>query len=675
MGEERQAADVVVTAKTVVTMDKEYTLHSPGAVAVKGDSIIAVGPKDEIVTAYEAKEQVDCGKAVVMPGLVNAHGHAPMTLLRGLADDLRLDVWLMGYMMPVEREFVSPHFCWLGTQLAAAEMIRSGTTTFMDMYYYEEAVADAAAQAGLRAVCAQSVLKFPSPDAMSYEEALERTRDFIVRWKGHSLIVPAIAPHAPYTVTPQLLEDAVSLALEFDVPMHIHVAETGQEVEDHRQEFGMNPVPWLQKLGVFEAKVTAPHSVHVDASDIRTYARYNVGVSHNPSSNLKLASGIAPVKEMLEADVNVGIGTDGAASNNDLDMFEELRLASLLAKVDTMNPTVVPARTTLEMATIMGARAMHIEELTGSLEPGKRADLVVVSMQGVRHTPHFSRDVESVYSRLVYATHAEDVQHVMVNGQWLMRDRQLLTVGVEALKEEANELAGEIDDFLAKREESVLSKLIAIGGVAQEKTFEVQVKVTTEDLAELEEKLLTEKEVITVTRGTNRQQYDTYFLFEDRWGSVLRYREDEVRALKGDEITDVIYRLTLTTKAKEREYENSVLLSRSRFDAHATRSLRFYREYFQPQKEIAVQKNRRRYHIRYGDTDFAVNLDRISEPQGMGSFMEIKSRTWSRQDAERKAALISELLTFLKVPEEAIVKEEYVQMTERQSDRAKQQSE
>jgi 5-methylthioadenosine/S-adenosylhomocysteine deaminase len=674
MGEERQAVDVVVTAKTVITMDEEYTLHSPGAVAVSGESITAVGPQDEILAAYEAEERVDCGEAVVMPGLVNAHGHAPMTLLRGLADDLRLDVWLMGYMMPVEREFVSPHFCWLGTQLAAAEMIRSGTTTFMDMYYYEEAVADAAAQAGLRAVCAQSVLKFPSPDAMSYEEALERTRDFIVRWKGHSLVVPAIAPHAPYTVTAQLLEDAVSLALEFDVPMHVHVAETGQEVEDHRQEYGMNPVPWLKGLGVFEAKVTAPHSVHVDASDIRTYARYDVGVSHNPSSNLKLASGIAPVKEMLEAGVNVGIGTDGAASNNDLDMFEELRLASLLAKVDTMNPTVVPARTTLEMATIMGARAMHIDDLTGSLEPGKRADLVVVSMEGVRHTPRFSRDVESVYSRLVYATHAEDVQHVMVNGQWLMRDRQLLTVGVEALKEEADELAGEIDDFLAKREESVLSKLIAIGGVAQEKTFEVQVKVKTEDLQELEETLLTEEEVITVTRGTNRQQYDTYFLFEDRWGSVLRYREDEVRALKGDEITDVIYRLTLTTKAKEREYENSVLLSRSRFDAHATRSLRFYREYFQPQKELAVQKNRRRYHIRYGDTDFAVNLDRISEPQGMGSFMEIKSRTWSRQDAERKAALISELLTFLRVPEEAIVKEEYVQMAERQSDRAKQQS-
>ncbi len=664
MGKDRNQIDTLITADTVLTMDGDYTIHAPGAVAVTKNTITAVGPVEELTAAFEARERVDAGHAVLMPGLINTHGHAPMTLLRGLADDLRLDVWLMGYMMPVEREFVTPRFCWLGTQLAAAEMIRSGTTTFMDMYYFEEAVADAAAQAGLRAVCAQSILKFPTPDAMSYEEALARTRDFIVRWKGHNLVLPAISPHAPYTVTPQLLEDAVSLALEFDVPMHIHVAETAQEVEDHRKQYGSSPVPWLRQLGVFEAKVTAPHSVHVDADDIRIYARHNVGVAHNPSSNLKLASGLAPVAEMLAAGLNVGIGTDGPASNNDLDMFEELRLASLIAKVATMNPTAVPARQTLEMATIMGARAMHIDHLTGSLEPGKRADLIVVATDGIRHTPHFQHDSENVYSRLVYATHAEDVQHVMANGQWLMRDRQLLTVEVEALKEEADALAGRIDALLIRREESVLRKLIAIGGVAQEKTFEVQVKVETGELDALEATLLAAKDVLTVTRGSNRVQYDVYFLFDDRWGSVLRYREDEVRDLKSGEIIDLIYRLTLTTKTKEREYENSVLLSHSRFDAPANRSLRFYREYFAPQQEIAVQKKRRRYHVRYGDTDFAINLDRIVQPEGMGAFLEIKSRTWSRQDAEHKATLIGELLAFLDVPQASIVKEEYVELAE-----------
>ena len=436
------------------------------------------------------------------------------------ADDLRLDVWLMGYMMPVEREFVNPHFSWLGTQLAAAEMIRSGTTTFMDMYYFEEAVADASAQAGLRAVCAQSILKFPTPDSGSYDESIERTRDFAARWKGHPLIIPAIAPHAPYTVTPQLLEDAVSLALEFDIPLHIHIAETAQEVEDHRKEYDMPPVPWLKKFGVFEAKTTAAHCVHLDDGEMRTFLHHNVGVAHNPSSNLKLSSGIAPINKMLEMGLDVGIGTDGVASNNDLDMFEELRLASFLAKVDTADPTALPARKAIEMATIMGARAMHMEALTGSLEPGKRADLIAVSMEDVRHTPYFQRDPEGIYSRLAYATHATDVKHVMVNGQWLMQDRQLLTVDTKALQEEASALAEKIDTFLSKREESVLSKLVAIGGVAQDKTFEVQVKVQLQDLEGLEARLMA-TEGITIIRGSQRHQYDTYYMFDDSFFNFL----------------------------------------------------------------------------------------------------------------------------------------------------------
>ncbi len=655
--------DLILTSDFVVTMNAEYDMYVPGGIAIAGQNIVAVGPKDEIIQAYSAKEQVHAGNAVISPGLINAHGHAPMVLLRSLADDLRLDVWLMGYMMPVEGNFVNPHFCWLGTQLAAAEMLRCGTTTFMDMYYFEDAVADAAVHAGMRAVCAQSVLKFPSPDATSYEEGLARSRNYIMRWKDHPLIVPGIAPHAPYTVTPDLMEAAISLALEFDVPLHIHVAEMAQEVKDHRAEYQMSVVPWLERLGTFETKATAAHCVHLEENELRTLQRYNVGIAHNPSSNMKLASGIAPVAKMLELGLNVGVGTDGAASNNDLDMIEEIRLASFLAKVATMNPTTLPARRAWEMGTIMSARALHIEHLTGSLEAGKRADLVIISMNDPRNTPYFQWDSDSIYARLVYASHQEDVQDVMVNGTWLMRNRQLHTIDLPALLKEANALAQKVDAFLIQREESALSKLIAIGGVAQIQTFEIQVKVRCTDQSAIERELKTLPDV-NILRGSERNQYDTYFIFEDQWGTRIRYREDEVKDLETGEFVDIIYRLTLTNRAKENEYEHSVLLSRARFDASATRSLRFYREYFQPQREVKVHKKRRRYHIRYGNTDFSLNLDQITQPADAGSFLEIKSRTWSRQDAERKAALMGSLLRALEIPDEDLIKVEYIQLSQ-----------
>lgn len=658
-----QPVDTLITADYLITMDAQRRVLTPGAVAVRGDSIVAVGTPEELAAAYAPKERVDCGRAVILPGLVNTHGHAPMALLRGLADDLRLDVWLMGYMMPVEREFVTPHFSWLGTQLAAAEMIRCGTTTFMDMYYFEDAVADAAALAGLRAVCAASVLRFPTPDAGSYDEALQKTRDYIMRWREHPLVIPAIAPHAPYTVTPELMEAAVSLALEYDVPLHIHVAETAQEVEDHVREYGIPPVPWLERLGVLEAKVTAAHCVHLTPNDMELLLQHHVGVAHNPSSNLKLASGIAPVAKMLSMGLKVGIGTDGPASNNDLDMFEEVRLAALLAKGATSDPTALPASQALEMATLMGAAAMHIDHLTGSLEPGKRADLIVVRMDDVRHIPTFERDPEAIYSRLIYAAQAQDVLHTMVNGRWLMRDRRLLTIDEQALIAEADELARKIDSFLIQREQSVLSKLLAIGGVAQQKTFEVQVKVRVDDLDELYQRMRALPE-ITWIRGSTRRQYDTYFIFHDAEGSRLRYREDELYDPQTGEVTDVIYRLTLTTSTKEHEYENSVLLSRSRYDAPATRSRRFYREYFKPAEELVVHKERRRAHVRYGGTDFSLNFDEVKEPAGLGAYLEIKSRTWSRLDAERKAALIGELLHLLNVPPAAIVRSEYLELAQ-----------
>jgi 5-methylthioadenosine/S-adenosylhomocysteine deaminase len=651
--------DAILTGGSVATMNSVFDLFTPGAVAVRDGIIEAVGPADQIAAAYTADEVVDCSGCAVIPGLINAHTHAPMTLLRGLADDLRLDVWLMGYVMPVEREFVRPDFCWLGAQLACAEMIRSGTTCFADMYYYEEAVADATAQVGMRAVCAETVLMFPSPDALSYDESLEHTRDFILRWKGHPLIMPAVGPHAPYTTTPALVQACAQLALEFDVPLHIHIAETAQEVEEHRAEYGMPMVPWVKKQNAFEAKATAAHCVHLDEGEMHTLLHHGVGVAHNPTSNLKLASGIAPVARMLELGLNVGIGTDGPASNNDLDMWEEMRLAALLAKIATRDPTALPARQALALATIGGARALHISEFVGSLEPGKRADVAVVDLHSTHHTPKFARDREALYAQLVYAAKGSDVRDVMCQGQWLMRERKLLTLDEQSLKAEAANIARKIDAFLIQREESVLRKLLAIGEVAQEKTFEVQVKMLSPDGASVDN-LLSSPEILIV-KPSLRRQYDTYFLFEDPYHRRIRYREDELLGEDG-QVQDVVYRLTLTSEMKEREYTRSVLLSRSRFDAPATRSLRFYREYFKPQAEVEVHKERRRYRIRYGGTDFAINLDRLMKPELPSVFLEIKSRTWSRQDAERKAELIGELLELLDVQEGELVRQEYVEL-------------
>ena len=656
--EKRQAADILLTNAVVLTMDDQLTLYEPGAVAIRGDQILAVGKEADLLDDIQAEQIYDCGGKVLMPGMVNAHTHVPMTLLRGLADDLRLDVWLMGYMMPVERQFVSPEFVRLGTQLACAELIRSGVTCFADMYYFEEHVARATAEAGMRAVCSQTVLKFPAPDARDYEESLERTRHFLQEWKDHPLIIPSIAPHAVYTCTQEILQKAAALAVEFDVPLHTHIAETALEVENNRNEFDMPVVPYLKKQNLFDAKVLAAHCVHIDDGEIRTLLHHHAGVAHNPSSNLKLASGFAPVQKMLEAGLNVGIGTDGPASNNDLDMFEEMRLTAFLAKGVTGDPTALPAPQALSMATRLGARALHIGHLAGSLEPGKRADLILVDIAPLHNAPRFRRQDDGLYAQLVYAGHATDVTDVMVNGNWLMRNRQLLTVNEAELLAQAADYARRIDQFLIEREQSVLSKLIAIGGATEGESYEVQAKIPLENPAPI--LLALEHKDLEILHTRHYHEYDTYFFFADAEQGYLRYREDEYIDNQ-DEISRIRYRLTLLGPAREYSFPTSVLLSRSRFIAPATHSLRFYREYFKPSGEMVVDKHRLRWRVLFRGTEFYINLDRLDTP-ALGYFLEVKSRTWSRRDAENKANLARDLIQFLGASPEASVSQDYLEI-------------
>jgi 5-methylthioadenosine/S-adenosylhomocysteine deaminase len=632
-------------------------VYPQGAVAIRGQNLVAVGSADALLASWEAPEIVKCGGAAILPGLVNSHTHAPMSLLRGLADDLRLDVWLFGYMLPVEREFVGAEFCRWGTLLSCAEMIRSGVTCFADMYYYEGEVAQSAAEAGMRAVCAETIMTWPTPDAESYDEGLALARDYIEAWKGHNLITPAVGPHAPESATPDLLREAAHLAREYEVPLLVHVDETAGGAGEARALYGMSAVEALEQFGVFDGQALAAHCVHITPEDWTILAEKDVGVAHNPTSNLKLASGLADVVGMLGAGVSVGIGTDGQASNNDQDMFEEMRLAALLPKGITQDPTAVPARQALAMATIGGARALGMASLIGSLEEGKRADIAIVALDRAHNVPHFDLSPDNLYSQLVYAAKASDVQHVLVDGRWLMRDRVLQTFDEAQVRLEAQRIATQVGAFLARREKSLLDKLVALGTPLWTETYEVQVKVWVADEEALVTRLVDCPEVMVI-KPSKRKQYDTYFYFGGGEEGILRYREDYLLD-RGLEVKPV-YNLTLRGPTKEREFADSVLLSRSRFTADADRSLRFYREYFQPQTERRVDKIRHRWRIKYRGVDFALNLDRLTRPHLEEVYLELKARTWSMNDALQKAEMISEMLRMLAVDKAGLVQDEYV---------------
>ena len=435
----RAPVDLVLTGGTVVTVNERHEVLAPGAVAIRGSDIVAVGTPGDIRRRYRAARVLDVAGRVVMPGLVNTHTHAPMVMYRGLADDLPLMEWLERYIFPAEARTVAPAFVAVGTRLAALEMIRSGTTTYADMYYFEEEIARATKAAGLRGVLGQTIIGFPAPDAKSPDEALARTRQFIAAWKDDPLVTPAVAPHSMYLLDERQLLACRDLAIAEGVPLLLHLAETEDEVRTARERHQASPTAFLERINFWAPVTVAAHAVWMSADDVAIVSRRGVGVSHNPESNMKLASGTAPVASYLAAQVPLGLGTDGAASNNDLDMFEAMRQAALLHKLITRDPRALPAQTALEMATRGGARVLGLEKQIGSLEPGKRADLVVVGMRRARQTPMYDP-----VSHLVYVTRGDDVETVIVHGKVIMRDGRVLTLDEEAVLADARRLAGEV---------------------------------------------------------------------------------------------------------------------------------------------------------------------------------------------------------------------------------------
>ena len=434
----RQVA-LIITNGTVVTMDGAGRVLTPGAVAVDGRDIVAIDTPEAIRKQFRAAETIEAWGSVIMPGLVNTHTHAPMVMYRGLADDLALMEWLQKYIFPAEAKTLSPEFVRAGTRLAALEMIRSGTTTYADMYYFEEEIAKETKTAGLRAVLGQTIIQFPVADAKTPADGLARAEAFIKDYKDDPLITPAVAPHAMYTLDGPTLMACRELAKRYRVPTIIHVAETQEEEKTAQERHQASPVRYLESLGFLGPGVLAAHAVWVSEPEIAILKARGVGVSHNPESNMKLASGTAPVPAYLAAGIPLGLGTDGAASNNDLDMFEAMRTASFLHKLHSNDPRVVDAKTALTMATIGGARALGMDSRIGSLEPGKRADLIVVSMSTARQTPMYDP-----ISHLVYTTHGDDVQTTIVNGKVLMRGRKVLTLDEDAVLKEARMLSEKV---------------------------------------------------------------------------------------------------------------------------------------------------------------------------------------------------------------------------------------
>jgi 5-methylthioadenosine/S-adenosylhomocysteine deaminase len=440
--------DLLITNATIVTMDPARRIIEDGIIAVRGDAIAFVGTGAELrgqaMKGFMGRETIDAKGALVLPGFVNGHTHVPMTLLRGLHDDVTLDDWLRKYIFPAEAKNVTEDFVRWGTRLAAAEQIRSGVTTFADMYYFEDAVAEETKAAGMRGVLGETFLDFPAPDNKTNAAMLEYTEKFLKRWQGDPLIHAAAAPHSIYTCSQKTLQDSAALARKYHAPILIHLAEMKKELDDSLKQNGMTPVQYVEKLGILGPDVVAAHCIFVDEKDRKILADRQVGCVHNPSSNMMLASGVAPVIEERAAGVAVGLGTDGpAGSNNDLDLMEEMDLAAKLQKITKMDPRALGAKSVVEMATIEGARALHMEKEIGSLEVGKKADIILISLDEPNAVPMYD-----IYAQLAYALKGSDVKTVIIGGQIVMRDIKLLTLNEHEILAKAREYGQKVEASL-----------------------------------------------------------------------------------------------------------------------------------------------------------------------------------------------------------------------------------
>src|SRR4026208_1607360 len=428
----RQPVDLLVVGGTIVTMDQERRTIPDGGIAVSQGWIVAIGPRAEVEREYTSRHKVNATGKVITPGLINGHTHIPMVLFRGLADDLDLQEWLTKYIFPAEAKNVTEEVVRVGTRLGLAEMIRGGTTTYCDMYYFEDASADETAKAGVRGVLGETIIDFPVADNKTNAEGMAYVEKFVNHWKGHELIVPAIAPHAPYTVSEEHLKAARAFSDRTGAPIVTHISETKREVDDSVKARGASPVAYAGRLGFLGERVIAAHMVWPQGTDSSILKKRGVGIVHNPQSNMKLAAGVSPVPQMMKEGLRIGLVPDGAASNNDLSMWEEMDTVAKLHKVFSGDPKVISAQQAFELATIRGAQAIHLEQEIGSLETGKRADLLVIDRDTLNQIPLYN-----VYSDLVYATKESEVETVILNGRLVMRNRRLLTLNETDVKNDA----------------------------------------------------------------------------------------------------------------------------------------------------------------------------------------------------------------------------------------------
>ena len=430
-----QDVDILIINATIITMNKQYKIYKNSSIAIQNDKIKYI---DNDNLQVPAKQTIDAAGMIIMPGLINTHTHAAMTIFRGFADDLPLMDWLNNYIWPAEAKYINKKTVKLGTQLAAIEMIKSGTTTFNDMYFFEDETATVCKEIGIRAVLGEAFIDIPQP---IFKVEPDYYKMLIEKYKTDTLIRPAIVAHATYTCSTGLLQKLKKESDKFNLPFHIHIAETEFEFENFKRERNMTPVAYLDSIGVLDHKTIAVHSVHLTDDDIEIYRKRDVKVSHNPESNLKLASGISPIVKFLTAGIKVGLGTDGAASNNNLNMFEEMNMVAKVQKAMNKDTTVLPADTVLKMATIDGAKVLGIDNITGSLEEGKKADMIFIDLNKPHLTPMYNP-----YSHLVYAVQGSDVDTVIINGKIVMKNRKLITINENEVMGKVNKLAAKIKE-------------------------------------------------------------------------------------------------------------------------------------------------------------------------------------------------------------------------------------